>query len=163
MSQTIAGSSDGNAVGLNAVRATLLELRGQRFAWEHDVAALFAEFDLLAEQMSFELAGSSRREGDRAEQECWRELAGRHEIMTKQQEAATFELSAMRAMIEQQTELLAAFVGAATQVSDPGKPRKSSGPDPVVSAVQAQFAQLAKPPSTEHRSDANRPGLARAG
>lgn len=156
--------------GLDRVRQTLNELQSQRSAWERDLAALFDSFDSLASQF---LLQTQQREAEaslaaaRAEaiqeleaarkraDECWLELAGQQEALSRKQENAQEELSHLREMIEQQTDLLTAFIGAATQFADP-----KSGPDPLLNAVQAEFAQAKKGPSGAPKGKPSRPGLA---
>jgi hypothetical protein len=144
----------------------LLELAGQQEALAKQQASTASELSAMREMIEQQtelLAATARTSQPDRKEESLLELAGQQETLAKQQESTAIQLSAMREMIEQQTELLVAFVGAATQLTEPGKPVKTQGrADPVVSAVQAQFAQLSKVPTQETGNAASRPSFVAA-
>jgi len=77
-----------------------------------------------------------------ASEEHWRELAGKNALLERHQEVTAHQLASMQAMISQQTELLTAFIGAATHFSGAASPPSEVRPnDPVLSAVRAEFAE----------------------
>lgn len=172
-SQVTATLPESRAESLAAIRATFTEIHQQRLAWERDVSELFDDFDSLAIRIAVETTAAERSAPAAPPVEDasrWEELAQRHDSLLNQQRSSTQELSDMRQMIEQQTELLAAFVGAATQWTDLGAPApktsKPSGkkqPDPVVQAVEAEFAQFTRPTGSDGRAANHRPGLVKAG
>jgi iron(II)-dependent oxidoreductase len=128
-------------------RDTLASLREHRLAWERDVTVLFDEFEALAVQLAMDSAAADQPSNHGAQEERWHELASQNAALAASHSSAADQLTGMRAMIEQQTELLAAFVGAATQLTGPVKPaRPRTTADPVTSAVKAEFAQLQRPP-----------------
>jgi len=153
MSEASEHAPDPLSVELAALRGTLAELRDQRQAWERDVAALFDEFDALAVKLTLDSSDDERKAAQSAVDKCKLELAGQSESLAKHQQSTAQELLTMREMIEQQTELLAAFIGAATQFSvPPTPPSGATAFDPVTSAVQAEFAQLHKSSVSDNRA-----------
>ncbi len=142
MSIALAQAPDAHAAGLTTIRGTLAELRENRLAWERDVTVLFDDFDSLAVQLALDTAEEDRQAAKSAAEESWRRLAEKNALLARQQETTKLELSTMRGMLEQQTELLTAFIGAATQF---GEAAISTGgitkTDPIVNAAQADYAQ----------------------
>lgn len=122
MSNAATLSCEPHAAGFDAVRQTLTELHDQRLAWEHDVTALFDDFDSLAVQMALKSTTDNHLAAQTATENHWRELAGKNAQLERHQEVTTHQLAAMQALIEQQTELLTAFIGAATEISLPAPP-----------------------------------------
>lgn len=147
----------GHAAEMASFRETLASLHEHRLAWERDVTVLFDEFESLAVQLAMDSSATDQQPNQDALEQRWLELSSQNAALAASHSSATDQLTGMRAMIEQQTELLAAFVGAATHMGGPVKPaRPRTTADPVTSAVKAEFAQLQRP-----RNSDNRPGSAR--
>jgi hypothetical protein len=144
MSNELENAPDSVTAGISALRGTLAALRDQHLAWERDVAALFDEFDALAVKWTLDSSVGDRKAAQSAVDDCRLELAQQSESLERHQKTTAQEFMAMREMIEQQTELLAAFIGAVGLPSGTGA---GTPYDPLTSAVQAEFAQLHKPSS----------------
>lgn len=112
-------ASDSLAAGLAEIRETLTQLHERRSSWERDVAALFDDFDNMAVQLAMETAvrqaTAPQTSTTSISDDGWLELAGQQEILAQRQESTTLELVTMRELIEQQSELLTAWIGAAMQ------------------------------------------------
>lgn len=134
-------SCEPHAAGIDAVRQTLTDLHDQRMAWEQDVTALFDDFDSLAVQMALKSTTDNHLavQAATATEDRWRELVGKSTQMERQQEETTHQLAAMQALIEQQTELLTAFIGAATELSLPAAPPCAGRCDPMANSGRADF------------------------
>ena len=156
MSEASEQAPDPFAAELTALRGTLAELREQRQAWERDVTALFDEFDALAVKVTLDSSNDDRKAAQSAVDECRLELAEQSESLARHQKSTEQELLTMCEMIEQQTELLAAFIGAATQFSlPPGPPNGDAKYDPVASGPGG-IAQLHKSSVGDRGSGAGR-------
>lgn len=171
MSHVLELPSKSSVATFAKLSGTLAEIRAQRLEWEHDADRLLDAFDDLAVRAAVASAAADQRvltevaaaqaKGHAAEasevasdREQWAELRREQQQSEARHQTSAQELAAMRHLLEQQTELLTAFVGAATQWSQPApapptspavRQRPGIPADPVVRSVQAQFAQLKQP------------------
>ena len=166
--------SESLAASISAVQASLTEFHEQRVAWERDMLALLDDFeglsieaamasqarDLAVEQAAVAQAADQASAESAAHEEWLMELVSQQESLSRQHAETVGELASVRSLVEQQTELLTAFISAATELT----PKSSVGAgrsDPVLNSVQAEFAQLkpAAAPAT-NRAKNSRSGAA---
>lgn len=127
---------------LKQQQSSMSELANMRKLIEKQIE-LVAEYSDLSDRI-FALSSNENRQTSSEEQ--LGAVARRQEALSEQQRASAGELVALRRLVEQQMELMMAFLDASSQgnslsgnVKSPGTAAKR---DPVVDAVKAQFEKL---------------------
>ena len=135
-------SLDHRESALAAMRATVADFNKHSLTWEREVENLLDEVESLAIHAALD-ARSERTSNCSEGDDQLVQVASHQQQLARKQEAAAAELYALRHLVEQQTELLTAFISFA---APPNQADKSHIPlhEPVVDAVQAQFEQLQK-------------------